>query len=118
MKKDLLTFIKMRLQNKWDNFSDTELEEIINEYITVDEIHIGDCSFPSVKHAITYEEINTGKVNILLNWCKNNLHDDVFWCKIKTTINNYIPSSNLGILILILHFSNQNDAYLFKFYWK
>ena len=118
MEQDLLKFIKFGLRNKWQNFSEEELDAIISEYINIEERRVGDESNPAIHHAITHEEINNGKINNLLDWGEKNLQDVEFWCKVSNIVNSFAPVTGGGILMLILHFRNANDAALFTLCWK
>lgn len=118
MEYDLLKFIKHSLKYKWSKLTDEELDNIVSAYVKIDEIHIGNICLPSVKRAVTYEEIKNDNIKIMLEWGKDNLQDQTFWGELITMINNYTLTSSIGVLVLILHFNNECDAYLFRYFWQ
>lgn len=117
-KHDLIKFIKFGIKNKWANLTDAEIEAVISEYIYVKEVHVGDELAPAIRHAITHEDIEQGRAESLLEWGEKNLHDTEFWSKVSGAVSDFKPKSGIGILVLILHFGNRNDAALFALCWK
>ena len=117
-KHDLIDFIKFGLRSKWKHLTEEELDAVISEYVFVEEIHVGDEHLPAIRHAITKEEIEKGKAESLVEWGEKNLQDTDFWGKVATTVRGFKPRTGIGILVLILHFGNEEDATLFTLCWK
>ncbi|NJO65235.1 MAG: hypothetical protein HC836_46175 [Richelia sp. RM2_1_2] len=115
---DLLKFIKVGLRSKWRHLTEEDIDKIISGYVHIEEIHIGAEHKPFIRHAITNDELKSGRGENLVGWGADNLHDTKFWIKVSEVIRNFKPKTDVSILVLIMHFDNSDDAAFFALCWK